>query len=561
MDAATSGEAPAVVPTLLLEAADSGNEIWPEHELDEPTLYRLLLAEMAFNDQQYDQASVIYLGLAHEIGDPRLVRRAAQAALMARDPALLEDAAKLWLGFDEESVGAWQIMTVALLRRGDVEGAVKALERADVWPETVDPAQRYRWLTGLVPPGRQAVSVAREVFVRYCRLHPGNIGAMFTLAHLHSRLGEIDEALVLVDEVLEQRPELHDAVVMKIRLLQMAGRKGDALAFLEDRCDSRPDDDRLRLMLARLYMEDRRYEAALASFERLASRHPDDGDVLYALAVLNLQLQRLDAAESYLERLQEMGSHRDAVAFYRGWLAEKRGQDDLAIRYYSAVGQGANYIEARVRQAILTARQGSLDDARRMLQDLRRSLPGHGKRLWLVEAELLADAGRYDEAIAVYDQALGDFPDDVDLIYARAMLEERLDRLDAFERDMRAILEIDPGNVNALNALGYTLADRTERYEEALGYVERAYRQAPDNNAILDSMGWVLYKLGRTREAVDYLKRSLEIRMDNEVAAHLGEVLWRRGEREEAREVWRRALEAFPDDPVVRGTMERLTGR
>ncbi len=556
-----SGAPQAFVPTLQLEDTAGGDEMLPEHELDEQTLYRLLLAEMAFNGQQYDLAAVTYLSLAREIRDPRLVRRAARAALLARDPKLLEEAASSWLGYDEDAIGAWQMMTLARLRKGDIEGAADALERADDWPGEVDVSQRYRWMMSLIPPGRQAVSTASEVFARYSRRHPENLGARFALAHLLSRLGQVDKALEIVDGILERRPGLHDVIVMKVRLLQMLGRRSDALAFLDERIERQPDDEALRLMQARLYMEDRRYEQALHAFESLSRERPDDGDIVYALAVLNLQLQRYDQAETYLSRLQAMGLHRDEVAFYQGWLAEKRGQADRAIRYYEAVGQGANYVEARIRLAILVARQGDLARARALLADLRQRLPGQAKRLLLVEAELLSDAEKADEAIALYAKGLETFPGDTDLLYARAMLEERLGQLEAFEADMRAILAVDPKNVSALNALGYTLADRTDRYDEAYRYIKQAYEQAPDNNAILDSMGWVLYKLGRVQEAIPFLRRSLELEMDNEVAAHLGEVLWVSGDREQARAVWQRALEAFPDDPVLHSTMERLGAR
>ena len=549
------------VPALQLEDSAAAGEMLPEHALDEQTLYRLLMAELAFNAQQYDQAAVIYLGLAREIRDPRLVRRAARAALLARDPNLLEKAARSWLDYDEDAVGAWQMMTVARLRKGDVDGAVEALGRADDWPGKVDVSQRYRWLTSLIPPGRQAIGTASEVFARYSRLHPENLGARFAHAHLLSRLGKVDQALAIIEGILERRPDLHDLIVMKVRLLQMLGRRSDALAFLEERVEQRPDDKALRLMQARLYMEDRRYKEALRAFESLAGDRPEDGDILYALAILNLQLERYDQAETYLKRLQAMGLHRDEVAFYSGWLAEKRGQVDRAIRYYAAVGQGTNYVEARIRRAILVARQGDLAEARRLLTDLRQRLPGQARRLLLIETELLADADRSDEALALFNEGLRSFPNDIDLLYARAMLEERLGQIDAFEADMRAILAIDPNNINALNALGYTLADRTDRYEEAYRYIKRAYEQSPDNNAILDSMGWVLYKLGRVEEAVPFLERSLELRMDNEVAAHLGEVLWVRGQHERARAVWKRGLEAFPDDTVLRRTMERLSGK
>ncbi len=533
-------------------------EMLPERELDPETHFRLLLAEMLLNRKQYDQAAGIYLQLARTIHDPRLVRRAAQVSLLASDPSLLAESSRLWIADDEEDIGAWQMLTIARTRQGDVDGAVNALERADNWPGDVDLAQRYSWYTSMIPPGRQSVEIASQVFGRYLERHPEALAARFAYAHLVSRLGRAEEALQEIEGVLAQRPDLYPAIVMKVRLLQLLSRQQEALDYLQARVEANPGEDALRLLLARLLMENGRYEEALADFTRLVEDHPDDTDIVYALAVLNLQLQHLDEAETYLKRLQAMGRHRDEVSFYLGWLAEKRQQWPLAIAYYAAVGQSANFVEARTRQAILIAKQGGLAGARRLLAELRDKFHAEGKRLFLVEAELLASSQQVADAMAIYATALEQYPDDIDILYARAMLAERQGNLQVFEDDMRAILRQSPDNINALNALGYTLADRTDRYQEAYDYIRRAYDQSPDNNAILDSMGWVLYKLGRMDEALSFLQQSLDRRMDNEVAAHLGEVLWVAGKQAQAREVWDKALKEFPDDDVLLETIRRL---
>ena len=534
------------------------NEILPEHELDPETHFRLLLAEMLLNQRRYDEAALLYLRLAHEILDPRLIRRAAQVALLSSDPAVLVESSRLWIAQDEEDIGAWQMLAIARTRQGDVEAAVNALERADNWPGDVDLAQRYSWYTTMIPPGRQAVEVAAQVFAAYINRHPQALAAQFTHAHLISRLGRAEEALQEIEQVLLQRPNHYQTIVMKVRLLQLLKRQEESLAFLKASVDANPDDDPLRLLQARLLMENRQYEAALQDFSGLVKRHPQDTDILYALAVLNLQIQQLDEAEIYLRRLQSMGQHRDEVAFYLGWLAEKRQQWPLAIAYYASVGQSANFVEARTRQAVLIAKQGGIDGARKLLAELRGNFHAEAKRLFLVEAELLASSQRMADALAVYATALKDYPADIDLLYARAMLAERQGNLQIFEDDMHSILHQSPDNINALNALGYTLADRTERYQEALEYIQKAYDQSPDNNAILDSMGWVLYKLGRTGEALPFLQKSLQRRMDNEVAAHLGEVLWVDGKQAQARTIWQKALAEFPDDDILLETMRRF---
>jgi tetratricopeptide (TPR) repeat protein len=219
---------------------------------------------------------------------------------------------------------------------------------------------------------------------------------------------------------------------------------------------------------------------------------------------------------------------------------------------------GSLYLDARIRIVALLAERDRMDEARNLLSALRAELPDQHKRLYQVEGEILRGAGEGEEAIRVLGVALEAFPGDFDLLYLRAMTAETLGQIDSVEDDLHAILERDPANVDALNALGYILADRTDRYEEAYVYIQRALALNPQSNAILDSMGWVLYRLGDYKGAIKYLRHSLEIKQDHEVSAHLGEVLWVSGEREEAINVWEQALELFPEDKLLLDVMKRF---
>jgi tetratricopeptide (TPR) repeat protein len=177
--------------------------------------------------------------------------------------------------------------------------------------------------------------------------------------------------------------------------------------------------------------------------------------------------------------------------------------------------------------------------------------------MFLVEGEILSQIDLKLEAYALYSDYLASQPDDMEILYARALVAESLDRLDEAETDFRRILKIDPDNTRSLNALGYTLADRTDRYEEALKYVEKAYAQNPDDPAIIDSMGWVLYRLGRLEESREHLQRAYDMTQDSEIAAHLGEVMWVMGDRDAALALWQSAREANPDDPLLEDTVRR----
>lgn len=522
----------------------------PAVPLSESVLYRFLVSEMAINDRYFDLAAGQLISLARETNDPRLIRRAARVAVLAQDNQLLLQTTSRWLEQSPDDVEARRLDIVAQLRVGNVDQALSDLESLASGSDRAVPVNHYRWLTALLPQGA-AMSAAEDMMDRYSKKHPEDVGMLFAYAHVASRLGHLDVALIATDQILVQHPELLDAAVMKVRVLQMQGKNVDAVRYLQGYVDRNPEADSARLMLARLLMSGNLLEEALTQFEALDRRKPGDADVVFAMAVINLQLERLEQGERYLHVLQAQGQRTDDVAYYLGRIAELRDQSDQAIQYYGQVGEGPNYPESRIRLGLLLAQAGKTDEALAEIRGLREQLPSEAKRLYIVEASILGDAGRKDDVLALYDDAFRMFPHDPKLLYARAMYAEEIGRLDVLEQDLKAIIAADPNNVNALNSLGYTLADRTDRYEEAYGYIKRAYDRDSHNNAILDSMGWVLFKLGRVGEAIPYLRKSMDLKADHEVAAHLGEALWANGQHDDAVSAWDSGLKIFPNDPLI----------
>ena len=247
----------------------------------------------------------------------------------------------------------------------------------------------------------------------------------------------------------------------------------------------------------------------------------------------------------------------DDATFYLAQIAESREQVSDALDLYRAVEKGSNHFQSQIRIALILSSRDEIVDARAHLHAIVPENDEQKLHLVQAEGEILAQHERFDDAMAVYDRALVDHYD-MELLYTRAMLAEKIGQLDVLEEDLRAILEREPENAQALNALGYTLADHTDRYEEAHELIERALALNPDDFYILDSMGWVLYRLGRLGEAIEYLKRAREIKDDPEVAAHLGEVLWVMGDKDAARDIWDSALKDTPDDQRLLDVIERL---
>jgi len=274
------------------------------------------------------------------------------------------------------------------------------------------------------------------------------------------------------------------------------------------------------------------------------------------LGVLSLQLEDPDSARDYFVQLRETGARQDDSAYYLGQVEEMAESWDSALSWYRKA-EGERTLEARIRMAYISARQGQVGPAREILHQLREQWPDDAPTLYLIEAQILAEQELPEQAMAVYDEALEAFPGNHDLLYGRGLHAITLDRLERMESDFRAILAEDPENADALNALGYSLADRTDRYAEALGYIERALALKPDDAAILDSMGWVQYRLGKPEEALEYLKRALSQMPDGEIAAHLGEVLWSLGRRDEAWSTWEEALARDPENKHLQKVMGR----
>jgi len=199
-----------------------------------------------------------------------------------------------------------------------------------------------------------------------------------------------------------------------------------------------------------------------------------------------------------------------------------------------------------------------MEGARDALQNARIANPGRAADLYIAETQIVQKYGKPQDALALYQTALSAFPENQDLLYNRALYVVELGDFESMERDLMRLLEEDPDHVDALNALGYTLADRNERLDEAYAHVARALKLRPDSPAILDSMGWVLYRQGDLELAAQYLRRALALAQDDEIAAHLGEVLWVSGNRADAKAVWREGLSHAPDSDKIRAAVERL---
>lgn len=518
-------------------------------------MYDVMVAEIAGKRGQIDLALKKYKKLAYQTRDPEIIERAMRIATFAKDDAgELRKLAALWLDSAPDSSEPRQALAMLLLHEGNIGEAVEHLE----YLLKHDPTFSYMRLVTLL--GRQSNhDYASEAMDRISAAHAANPEVWFAHAHLATRINRPQPALAHIDRALGLKPGWAEAVSLRSHILEALGRQEDAVAYLKDQLHGElGKDSALRLGYARLLLRAQQFDVAWDQLDMLAKQSPDDTETLYLLGSTAAQLQRYDDADRIFRKIIALDDRVSDARFQLGRLAEIGEKPQEAIEWYRQVNEGQFYFTAQMQIATLLARRGEIDTALTQLQSIQTRTDQETFNVLLLKGEILFRNRRYGEAMEVNNAALAQFPDESRLLYARALTAEKLDQLELTERDLRRILEGNPEDATALNALGYTLVDRTDRHTEGLGYIEKAMQLRPDDPAILDSMGWALYRVGDHQQALKYLRQALEKFHDAEIAAHLGEVLWTLGQQDEARQIWGDALGKSPDHDILKGTMRRF---
>ena len=549
--------AESVPPTLNLSnpsVAPAPLE-YPVAAFPRDSLYQLLVAEVAGYRGDFATAMAKYLEMAVETRDPGVASRAARLAVYLQDDAAALAAAQVWVEVEPDSLDAQRQAASQLIRVGDLEQAIvhMAAIRALGGVANFDIFAYHSAELDL--SARDGLLAAID---RMLQDYPADSQLLFSQAVLLEQNGRFAEALEITDRLLLSESNVN-IVILKVNILKNSDRVAQALRFLAARLDSDEDSRRTRLLYARLLYESDRLADARQQYELILKQAPKDGDILLALALIALEQNHVRVAQDYLAQMVRWDQRVGEAHFYLGNVAEQENDWVTAVREYKLAGGGYEYLPAQARIASILIDQQRTSEALNHLATERRDHPEHFQPLIMIEVQLLGEYGMSDELFSLLDHIIAQDPENIELLYYRAMAGERFDRLDILERDLLRVLALDPENAEAMNALGYSLADRTDRYAEALALIQRALLIRPQEPAFIDSLGWVQYRLQNYEEAVIQLRRALALFENDEVAAHLGEVLWVQGERAEALEVWNKALELVPDSEPLKQVIERLT--
>ncbi len=540
-------------------AGAAGEGAPPGQELTPKTLYQFLLAEIAGARGQVGLSAELYLDLARATRDPRIARRATEIAMFSRNLPLASEAARLWAEVEPDSEDARRILAnvVAAGSDGRLEDLQIQVARALAHSTGERLAQNLMGLNRALqrlPDKEAAQSVVMRVTEPYLDLPE----AHFARSQAAMIAQDAMQAMAAIDRAIELRPGWDPAILMKAQILQHAGAGEAAVKQLEAELARDPGNVALRQAYGRALVATKRFDDARTEFRRLLDAAPNDRDLLYAVALLSVQLNEDAEAEALFRRaLDADHPEQDVIRLHLGQLADNRGEGEAARKWFAAVDDARHRLEANIRIAQSLAREKRVDEARTHLQTLKGDDDAR-RRYVMAEAQILREADRPAEAMLVLDAALARAPDDTDLLYEAAMLAERLDRIDLMEDKLRKVIALKPEHAHAHNALGYSLADRAMRLDEAQALIERALELAPDDPFILDSLGWVYFRRGDLDNALKHLERAYAMRNDAEIAAHLGEVLWNLSRRDDADRLLNEALAAHPDNTLLRDTARRL---
>ncbi|WBS03467.1 tetratricopeptide repeat protein [Pseudoduganella sp. SL102] len=565
--------APAAPPAVAAESEDPGadaiaatlqhEEKLPAVELTSDLFYKLTKAELDFKRGQWQSAYVSMMVLAQQTRDPRLARRSAEMALAAKQGNEALAAIRLWRELAPDSDEAVQYFLGFSVLGDDLSESEQVFaQRLGATPAEARGLVMFQMQQYLLRAKDKAAAFA--LMERVLAPYGATMESHLVLAQAAYAAENRDRAMAEAKRALELKP---DSELSALTLAQVMGDADAAGQLFAGFLKKNPNAREVRSAYARLLVEQKRYDAARAQFERMLKDEPDNPGTLYALGIMSIQASDQKGAEDYLRRfVAVLGDSDDPERdpskglMLLAQIAEERGDFDGALGWLDKVSSDDPrlYMTSRLKRAHLTAKKGELERARTMLHEIAAVDPAEQAEVLQTEGQLLRDAGRNGEAYMLLADAVQRFPDSPDLLYDFALAAEKQDKPEEMEAALRKVMAAVPDNHHAYNALGYSLAERGVRLDEAHALIDKALKMAPNDPYIMDSMGWVQFRQGRLDEAEATLRRAYALRSDAEIAVHLGEVLWQRGKRDEAQKLWREARAKDPGSDALRDTLARL---
>ena len=563
-DPAAPAAGEAVLPEVLaVPAAETAAEALPNVELTGDMLFRITKAELEFKQGKWQGPYITMLSLAQQTRDPRLARRAAEMALAAKQGPEALAAIRLWRGLAPDSDEATQyFLGFAVVADNLAEAQQIFAQRLAAAKEKSRPLVMFQMQQFLLRAKDKAAAFALEE--RVLQPYLSMLESHLILAQGAFSLGDNERARAEAEQALAIQPDSELAI---LTTAQVSGDIDNALKILNAFVGKHPQAREVHAAYARILVDAKQYDAARKQFLLLLKDQPDNLATLYALGVVEMQANDMAAAEKYFTRFVTVLADHPAddrdpskVLAILAQIAEDRNDLDGAINWLNKIDTGDEriYLASHLKLATLMARKGDVDGGRRLLAEIKTDDAGEQAQIFQTDAQLLRDAGDTRAAYTVLENALKRYPDNNDLLYDFALVAEKVGQVDVMEKSLRQVMASAPDNQHAYNALGYSLAERNVRLNEAYSLIDKAMKMAPGDPFIMDSMGWVQFRLGHLTEAEQFLRRAYALRDDPEIAVHLGEVLFVKGDKSGAQKMWQEAQSKDPKNDALKSTLARL---
>ncbi|MDF0377509.1 tetratricopeptide repeat protein [Methylophilus sp. YYY-1] len=548
-------------PTLALWLALMSSPAWSASgtpTITTPTaefVYKYLLGEVAAQRGEFVLAGQLFLDLAKQTRDPLLAERATQAATIARTPQLALPSAELWSELAPDSIPAAQTASQLLIANGNLEKAIPQIQKV-LANENIR-ANAFMELNSLMVRITDKTSVLKTI-QQLAKPYPKLAEAHFAISQ--AAYFAHDESLMKAElkEASKLRPGWEPpAQIYGQMLMEKDVQKG--MAFYRDFLKTYPESDQIRLSLARALLLQKNTTEAKVEFTKLLERHQNNPDMNVIVGLLALDAKEYTFADRYLEHALEVGfKEPNKVYFNLGRSAIEQKDDARALQWFDKITDGEQYLAARMAAAGIIARRDGVDAAITMLDNVDGLTPEQQALVIQNQALMLSQAKRGDEAYTLLEKAAKTFPESPELQYDFALSAERKGKYDIMEDTLTRVIKMKPDFAAAYNALGYSYADRNIKLIEAKSLIETATKLSPEDHYIMDSLGWVYFRLGDLSRATEELRRAYAIQQDPEIAAHLAEVLWKQGQREEAQRILDQALSANPGNEILVAVAQKL---
>jgi tetratricopeptide (TPR) repeat protein len=520
------------------------------------TVFQALVGDIALQRGEVEMGVSAWADLAQRTRDPKVIARATEVAAIARKFDLAIELNKLWLEVEPESVKAQQTQSSLMVLSNRLDDLAPQLATVLEQDKASLPANLMHLNRMLARHGDKK-SVQRLVD-RLATPYEQVPEAHFAMGQAATNASDFMRAQSEFEKALLLRPDWEPAALARAQI-QARLSSQTAISSLSDFVERYPNANDARLALARLLISEKKYDEARVQFDRLIKNNPDNPEVIYPVAMLALQQGDAVTGRAQLEKLLNSDfPDKSTLHFFIGQIDEDQKKLEPALEHYRQVTAGDQYINARARAAQILLKLGRLEEAREMIRSTQASSNTERTQLTLAESQLLRESGKHADAYALLESALAKQPDNTELLYETALTSERLGKTDVLEKHLKRLLEIKPDHAHALNALGYSFAERNIRLNEAHQLITHALSLAPQDPFIMDSLGWVLFRQGKLNEALTTLETAYKIKADPEIAAHIGEVLWALNRKDEARTVLKDAAKKYPDNEVVSSAIKKF---